>query len=220
VIRLLYRYFGSTYSLKTLFRDEQRKILTQILEATLDDITSTYQQLYENQAPLMRFLVDLQVPLPSSLLAAAELVTNRELRDLLRAATLDLERIHALLEQARLFGVQLDRAGLAFVLRTTLAESAEHFLDAPLELARLQELTGGVGLADSLPFDVDLWRVQNAYFQLPEAIVRAARERAATGDRMARRWIACVAILGKLLHVRVVGGEPPEEWLTDLDEDV
>jgi len=217
VIRLLDNYFDSTYSIKSLFRDEQRTILAEILETTLDDATTYYEQLYETHAALMRFLADLQAPLPRALQAAAEFVLNRALRRELAASSLDLERIHALLGDAQCFHVTLDGPGLAFALQSSLVNLAARFAARPNELELLQELTGAIGLADSLPFEVDLWRVQNIYFRLGEEHVSPVRVAAARGDRQARRWMACIAVLGSLLRVRIPGGEPAEEWLADLE---
>jgi hypothetical protein len=217
VIRLLDTHFGSTYSIKSLFRDEQRTILAEILETTLDDATTYYGHLYEGHAALMHFLADLQAPLPRALQAAAEFVLNHELRRALAADTLDLERIHVLLGEAQRFKVALDGPGLTFVLQSGLVNMAARFAAGPTELELLQELTGAVGLADSLPFEVDLWQVQNTYFKLADEHVQVMRSAAARGDRQARRWMACIAVLGSLLRVRIPGGEPAEEWLADLE---
>jgi hypothetical protein len=76
-IRLLDRYFeGMGYSLTSLFRDEQRRILDTILESTVADVEAIFGQLYETNAPLMRFLKDSGTPPPKALYAAAEVAVN------------------------------------------------------------------------------------------------------------------------------------------------
>ena len=53
LIRLMDRHFGeSYYSLKILFRDEQRKILQQVLVSTGQDIESHYRQISDQYTPL------------------------------------------------------------------------------------------------------------------------------------------------------------------------
>ena len=89
VIRAFDRGFGTdTYSLKSLFRDEQRNILSQILISTLDEAEAVYRQLYEHHAPLMRFLSDLKTPLPKAFRTTAEYALNSHLR---RAFSEDLD---------------------------------------------------------------------------------------------------------------------------------
>jgi hypothetical protein len=128
VIRLLDKHFGaSTYSLKSLFRDEQRKILDRILESSLADAEAVYRQLYRHHAPLMRFLADLAVPLPKAFRTAAEFVLNTDLRRAFRQEVPDIEQIRDLLEQVRLWRVELDAPGLAYQLRKMIDRLAEQF---------------------------------------------------------------------------------------------
>ena len=78
-IRILDKHFGEThYSLKNLFRDEQLKVLNQILATTRDDIYNTYHLLTDRYAPLTRFLNDIHVPPLNSLAPAMEFVLNAE----------------------------------------------------------------------------------------------------------------------------------------------
>ncbi|HLN85588.1 MAG TPA: DUF3536 domain-containing protein, partial [Candidatus Limnocylindrales bacterium] len=75
VIRLMDRRFGeSNYSLRSLFRDERRKLLERILATALGETESLYRQIYEQRAPLMRFLRSINIPLPKEFLSAAEFV--------------------------------------------------------------------------------------------------------------------------------------------------
>ena len=83
------RGFGTdTYSLKSLFRDEQRNTLSRILISTLEEAEAVYRQLYEHHAPLMRFLIDLKTPLPKAFQTTAEYALNSHLR---RAFPTDLD---------------------------------------------------------------------------------------------------------------------------------
>ncbi|HPC82594.1 MAG TPA: DUF3536 domain-containing protein [Thermoanaerobaculaceae bacterium] len=200
-LRAIDRHFDHTYSLKSLFRDDQRRILAQILDSTLDEAATAYRQVYEKQAPLMRFLSDLGMPLPQELQATAGFVLNAGLRQALRGDPLPLEHIQHLLAEARLFGVTLDGPGLAFVLRQTLHRLAARLAADPASFRPLQDLTAAVGLAATLPFEVDFWKVQNTFFDLPAAVVAAHREAASRGDLAAEEWLTCHGVLGELLHV-------------------
>jgi alpha-amylase/alpha-mannosidase (GH57 family) len=202
VLRLLDRYFELTYSLKSLIRDEQRRILATVLDSTLAETAQTYRKLYDSQAPLMRFLGDLKAPLPRVLKSTAEFVLNTELRHALAAEGLPLDRIHGLLDEARHFGIALDGEGLGFVLGRSLARLAVGLKANPRELKVLQALTGAVGIAVLLPFDVEVSLVQNAYFNLDPALVAASRTAAEEGDSAAQDWLTCHQVLGELLHVQ------------------
>jgi len=56
------KFANNTFSLRTLFRDEQRKIVDVILKESLATAAAAYRSIYENQAPLIRFLNGLGIP--------------------------------------------------------------------------------------------------------------------------------------------------------------
>src|SRR5581483_45072 len=100
-LRLLDKQFdGITFSLKSLFRDEQRKILGIIMDTTLAGISSSLRQIYEEHAPLMRFLSEFNAPMPRVLHMTAEFVVNSSLRRAFEEQDLDLDRIRTLLDVA------------------------------------------------------------------------------------------------------------------------
>ena len=84
MIRLLDEYFAETpLSIRSLFRDEQRRILNLLCNATLEEAESAFRQLHERYDPLMRFHARLGIPLPKVLHTAAEFDLNMQLRRLL-----------------------------------------------------------------------------------------------------------------------------------------
>ena len=65
IIRVFDEAFeNSTFSLRSLFRDEQRKVVNLILAESLTSSAAVYRSVYESQAPLIRFLDDLSIPVP------------------------------------------------------------------------------------------------------------------------------------------------------------
>jgi len=210
-VRTMDRHFGSSnYSLKTLFRDEQRKLLNLILEKTLDDAAAVYRQVYESHAPLMRFIGDLGAPLPRVLSMTADFVLNGSLRRLFREETPDAARARTLLDAARREGVPLDREGLSFELGRSLERLMRRFHDTPEEKDALVRLSDLVGLAGSLPFDVRLSRVQDLYWDLMR---RAWPSRLEAVDEESREWCRGFEALGTDLGFRLPGatGGPGED---------
>jgi hypothetical protein len=167
VFRVIERTFGEhTYSLKSLFRDEQRRILDQILTSTINDAESVYRQLYENHAPLMRFLTDLKTPFPRALEAAAHYALNSHLRHALAEDDLDAARIRNLLAEAHENKVELDTTTLEFTFRGTLERLAERVRETPEDTEAVDRLKTAVNLLRALPFQVNLWNVQNIAYDL------------------------------------------------------
>ena len=203
VIRLMDRRFGeSHYSVRSLFRDEQRKTLDLILSATLGEAETLYRQIYEHRAPMMRFLTALHIPLPKAFQSAAEIVLNGYLRRVFEQEEIDTERINGLLETAKVEGISLDNATLEFAFRKNIERMAERFAAEPTE-AHLRLLDTAAGLLRSLPFTVDLWKVQNVYYGMLKNVYPKMRENKERGDESAQALIRGFEALGQKLAVKV-----------------
>ncbi|WXJ82615.1 hypothetical protein MHLNE_19860 [Moorella humiferrea] len=203
VIRLIDQHFeGTTYTLRQLFRDKQRVVLDIILESTLAEVAEDYRRIYDVHAPLMRFLKDLNIPQPRALQAAAEFVLNTSLRQAFARDELDLDHIKALLNEAEMSGVSLDGEVLGYVLERNLKEMAEKLLAHPDDRTFIEHLNGVIGLVRSLPFEVNLWQVQNAYYRLVQSVYPAYREKGRRGNEEANTWLDLFNSLGDKLKVR------------------
>jgi hypothetical protein len=189
-IRSLDKHFGtSTYSLRSLFRDEQRKVLNEVMASSLQEIGRAHQQIYKYHVPLMRFLIELGAPLPKDYLATAELIINLHLRQASEAEEPDLEIISGFLEESRLFPIDIDCQTLEFALRQTLQRLASAFIQEPSVLARLMRLSDVVALAKSLPFAVNLWTVQNICYTLLHRVYPEQKRLAQQGDPDSQVWL-------------------------------
>jgi hypothetical protein len=192
-IRCLDEGFGGhMYSVKNLFRDEQRKVLTEALESTVEHSSSVCRQMYEEQAPLLRFLNDCGMPIPKELKATAEVALNGLLRQALASPELDLAVVQGLLEEIRIAQIPLDEAGLEITLRRNIEKGAEQFLEDPMNLPRLAKFRNQVAAALSLPFPLVLWQVQNRCYEILQRLY--------PGES---RWSAEFKELAGLLSLRV-----------------
>jgi alpha-amylase/alpha-mannosidase (GH57 family) len=204
VIRAFDRGFGlDTYSLKSLFRDEQRNILSDILISTLDEAEAVYRQLYEHHAPLMRFLADLKTPLPKAFRTTAEYALNSHLRRAFSADGLDIPKIRGLLEEARIGNVDLDSTTLEFTLRKTIERMGERLRDNPADTNDLRSLREAVELLGSLPFAVTLWAVQNVCYDLLQNTYPELLKQAGEGDADASAWVENFRTVAEKLSVRI-----------------
>jgi alpha-amylase/alpha-mannosidase (GH57 family) len=208
VIRLLHDHFGpSTWSLRALRRDAQRQIVPFILETTLATAETLYRQLYEPRIPLLPTLARLHMPVPKALQTAAEYVVSLDVQRAFEEEELDLMRCSTLLEDSRTAHLTLDAATLQPPISQALRRLVTRLAAAPSDLALLQTLTDTMRLVSTLPFSVELWKVQNVFYMLCHTAYPAFRQSAAQGDPQARLWIHHFRALGDLLAVRV---EPRE----------
>jgi (1->4)-alpha-D-glucan 1-alpha-D-glucosylmutase len=204
IIRLMDRGFGdSAYSLKSLFRDEQRKITKQVLHGAQLEAEHAYSRLYEQNLPTMRYLHAIGVPLPRTYQMAADFVIYKDLRWAVDEDEPKLQQIRALIRDAALWKVSLDTVGLAYRFSRTITRMAERLREHVTHLAHLQTLEETVELAKSLPFEVNLWRCQNVYFEIMSTGCRDVRARAENGDEEAQSWLGHFIALGEKLGIDV-----------------
>ncbi|MBM2805424.1 MAG: glycoside hydrolase family 57, partial [Deltaproteobacteria bacterium] len=203
VIRLMDRRFGaSNYSLRSLFRDERRQLVEWILAAALGETEILYRQIYQQRAPLMRFLKSIRIPLPKEFQSAAEFVVNKDLRRALEGEEINQERVKNLVQAAKLEGTALDTTTLEFAFRKNLDRLADQLGPTP-SLAALQKLNNAVTLLPQLPFSANLWKIQNIYYQLSKSFYPTLRADCQAGEPSQAAALACFEELSKQLNVKI-----------------
>jgi hypothetical protein len=203
VVRLLDQRFSKTYSLRSLFRDEQRRIVNTILSSTVAEAEAAYLQLYENHAALMRFIARLGTPVPREFTAAIEYAINGLLKRALSTEELDGDRIRSLLREAQSGNVPLDRTTLEFSLRKKIEEFSNRFASDPSSVEKLDEFRAALMIVKQMPFPVDLWAAQNHVYAIQSGLYQRTRRRAQRGDARAKTWVDGYLDLSELLSIRV-----------------
>jgi alpha-amylase/alpha-mannosidase (GH57 family) len=164
-------YFGAeTYSLKSLFRDERRRIVTQIIDSTLADIDKLYGDVYEHNVTLIGFLRELAMPLPPILRVSSEFVLNNAIGRCLTSEKIDFERLRLLMKTAAQTGIALDDS-VKLALREGLDRTMDCWSKDPFALQKLSELERLIPLFRAAPLKPGgLWQAQNTYYELMKEI--------------------------------------------------
>lgn len=201
VIRLLDAHFGETpIAIRSLFRDEQRRVLHELIEATLDEAESAFRQLHQRYDPLMRFYTRLRIPVPKVLQTAAEFDLNQQLRHLLEREIAPAE-MEALLREAKDENVTLDETTLK-AFRDAAERAADHFRERPEDLDRLQAFDTIVTVIREANLTIDLRRAQNRYYRL-RAKLRPVFDAAAETQPASRAWVTLFDELGEKLKLKI-----------------
>jgi alpha-amylase/alpha-mannosidase (GH57 family) len=204
LVRLIEKNFSSgTYTLRLLFRDEQRKILGIILEEATNEARALYRNFRDEHAHLIRFVTDLGVPLPRRFRLAVDFTLNSDLLDAFSVEDVDLNKSREILEEIRRTGVKPDAVTLEFALRRTIERLFTRFVADPMEPGLLPRLQETIELVLRLPFEVRLWDAQNTYYRLMRELASKVNERAEHGDAEARAWLDGFVKLGEKLKVKV-----------------
>jgi hypothetical protein len=204
IVQRINDHFGPlTYSLKSLFRDEQKMILDLILESTMQEIETLYRRIYEDHAPLMRYLKSSGMPQPEGLKMAAEFALNANLRRTFADETLPIDHAKALMVEAEEEGIHLDTATLEYALRKSMEQLAEQLAEDPSNLTVLNRLKEALDLLPSLPFQVNLWTIQNICYEVLQTSYKDMKQDAAREKKKAKGWIEPFSGLAERLSIMI-----------------
>ena len=134
---------------------------------------------------------------------AAELVLNADIHRSFQDDNLDLNRIEYLFKEAQLEGVSLDSTSLEYSFRKALERLAKRLAADPSDIGVLQGLEDATTLVSHLPFQVDLWRVQNICYEMLQTVYGEYQMRAQQGQEEARTWLRHFNTIAQNLIVRV-----------------
>jgi alpha-amylase/alpha-mannosidase (GH57 family) len=163
---------GDIFALKDLFNDERRKIGRLLLKDALERSRDHYRRIYEESRDVMRLLASMKIPAPESLKRATEYVLSQRLehacvelkQEALSEAQLS-EAAASVFRESESLGCKVDVSGLK--------EALEQIVYARLDAYRTHRDAGSaesaihfLRLAEQLGVGLDLWRLQNLFWEL------------------------------------------------------
>jgi hypothetical protein len=193
--RRLDRFFeGATFTLRSLFGAERQRALRRILAETIGGAEAQLALVYDENAPLMRYLVNHGLPVPDVFRIAGEQTLRRRVLENLEAESPNLHSLRGLLAEARQVEVELDTPAVAYVAGATLARLVDRVVAFPDHLELLETASRVAEVVTRMKSDVDLWHAQNQCWILlqhqlaawHEAGTPAAGRRASELVRLAR----------------------------------
>jgi alpha-amylase/alpha-mannosidase (GH57 family) len=204
VIRLMDKHFGmNNYSLWHLFKDEQRKVLDQILLSMLEGVEISFRKIIEKNYPIMNFLQRLQMPLPKPLTVAAEYIVNLDLKRLFENEDLNTEKLESLIHEVKRWSLEIEKETIGFAATSRINSIMKNFAEQAEEVAFIEKMENVLASLISLSATPALWAAQNTYFSIAKGLNRSMKERAEKGEDSARHWVERFQKLGERLHVKV-----------------
>ncbi len=203
VIRLIDTHFGThSYSIKDLFRDEQRHILNLIIAGTLQDFEEKFITLYENSKSLMRYLRETGMPVPNYFMTTAETALNLSLQKMFTSETVDADRLKEDVDEIKNWNVVVDSVALEFIIRRRVEGAMTALRDVPDSSPLMDEVLHLIQSLAALPIDVNLWQTQNIYWDMVQS---HTADILSDTDRVIDRisWSEEVGHLGQLLYFNI-----------------
>jgi alpha-amylase/alpha-mannosidase (GH57 family) len=205
LVRIMDKHFEThRFTLWHLFKDEQQKVLRDILRSSLDNIESTFRQILEQHHTFMNFLIELSSPLPKHFRVTAETVVNSDMRKVFEAeGDPDLEELQRLIQDAYRWDLRLDATELGYKACWKVDELMARLRQEPENVALLELIQTMLEMIHPLGLDLNTWRAQNIFFELARERHEQMRERAGRGEELAVRWEELFQKLADMLNVHV-----------------
>ncbi len=197
-IRALDRHFeGVSYSIRSLFKDEQRKVMREILRSTMEEVEASYGQVYEHHATLMDFFGEIGTPLPNVLRMTSEFVLNSRLRRAFdEEDPIPITELRGVLQTAQREKARLGANSLPFIISRRLKRIAEELPPDP-DVPTLNYLDDVIALVQEMPFDVDFSKLQDRCYRYLQTALPA---RVQAGDQA---WVEVFRSFAERLRLQV-----------------
>jgi alpha-amylase/alpha-mannosidase (GH57 family) len=203
-IRLIEKHFIEHHcSLWHLFRDEQRKILNQILDSALKEVDASLHQINERHYPIIQALRQLHVPLPKVFWVTVELMLNTDLIHTLEKEELDMDRLKRLVDEAKKWGLELDKTTLGFVAANKVNTLMGRFAGNPGDSSLTGEIVEIFKTLKPLELVINFWKAQNIFFSIGKEMYPGMEDRSSKGDKAAGQWITNFDELSNYLRIKI-----------------
>jgi len=204
-IRFIEKHFNTGhYSLWHLFKDEQIKVLYQILDSTLEEVEKSIRAINDCHYPIIQIIKQLRIPLPKVLSDTVLVMLNADLLQVLGQEMIDFERLQDLVDEVKEWSLNIDKKTLGFAVRRKIDFLMGKFLVKPDKVNLLEIVNELLRIVSSLSLDVDFWKAQNIYFSVGKKVYREMKHKAEKKNRSAKKWIECFDLLGEHLNARMV----------------
>jgi hypothetical protein len=203
--RAIDRHFpGSELSLAALLPGSRERVLGGVLGEAITAAEGELAAAYDQHAPLIRWLVAHELPVPEVLRSIAEATLRRRVLGNLRAAEPSFAQLRDHMAEATEVKVSLDTPEIALAASEGLRRLIDRVAasDGTLDVAVLESVARGAEVAARMRSAVDLWFAQNATWKLLDRLADL-RRRGGAGDDVAAVAAAHLERLARALRLAV-----------------
>jgi hypothetical protein len=204
VIMLLDKHFEShSYSFWHLFRDDQKKILDQVLEQTMRSLEHDFQQVYDNNYPLMAAIKNVGMQLPRPLQITVDYIVSARLLEALMAERVDVDTVLRLLKEVERMGVKLDKEAVDYAATIHVEEAMYQLEENPDDTEHMEYLSELLTVINGSKLEPEYWQAQNIAFRIRQATYDKHCQRKDEKDGKSTDWCAKFEALYENLNLKI-----------------
>ncbi|MBU1197051.1 DUF3536 domain-containing protein [Candidatus Micrarchaeota archaeon] len=200
---LIEKHFeAGRYSLRDLFRDEQRKTIDYILDSSVKNALVLYKKIFEDHYTLIRYVNDLGIHRLGPLQIAAEEVFQNELIQGLKAPDLDWNALEKTALEINRFSILTDWQPVRMEAEARLNNETARWAEDPLQVSRIETLLRLSVLYAHLPIEPDWRELQNQVFIIGKKYFEPKEKASKKGGVHAQQWANAFAQLSRQVGVK------------------
>jgi alpha-amylase/alpha-mannosidase (GH57 family) len=201
---IAHHFPGHELSLSSLLPGSRERVLGAVLGEALEAAEAELAGSYDRHAPLIRWLVAHDLPVPEVLHAIAEATLRRRVLGNLRTENASFPQLRDHISEAVDTKVSLDTPEIALAASEGLRRLIERIAapDGTLDVTALETIARAAEVAARMRSAVDLWFAQNATWRLLDRLPDL-RRRATAGDETSGQAAVNLERLARALRLAV-----------------
>jgi hypothetical protein len=204
VIGTMQQYFGhEKFSLWNLFKDEQRKVLDQIIRKDVVQAEEDFRSIYRRNYNIMSVMNDARLPIPQVLLNNLSNVINADLRHLFENGSLHLDRLNQLAADAVHWNVDLDKTSISFAASEKLYRLLRVLELSETGIREMQVMLVVFDVMAKLDIELDLVEFQNEYFHRGKLLLEEQHLLKFREQSNKMEWIRTYLEIGNRIGVKL-----------------
>jgi alpha-amylase/alpha-mannosidase (GH57 family) len=204
IILLMDKHFGAhSYSFWHLFKDDQKRIINQVLEHTSVAVENMLSQLYENNYLVIQAVKELSIPLPNPLKIPLDFVVNSKLKRILEHEIPDFHELNKIINEIQKLSVGLDTLTLNYISTLRITSLMEQLFEDPEDVELMKRIVELLKMLKRIPLTLDLWKSENICFLIRRIYYEGFSYRSERGDEKSQTWISLFKTLYENLNMKM-----------------
>ncbi len=200
------KFSRHSYTIWHLFKDEQRRLVYDLLKSTWDNAETSFRHIYEDNYSIMLMLRNMNMNLPKVLAAPAEFIINQDLFREIRDEDMNIDRLKELTDEAGRLSLQLDIETLRFEASAKINSLMETFESANIDwvnddIELLSTIERALKILKCIVPDMDLQLAQNILFTIGKEKYPQMKEKASQQNEEAAQWIRLFELVAEHLGI-------------------
>lgn len=203
VIGIMQTYFGAEkFSLWSLFKDEQRKVIQQIVKKDINQAEQSYKKIYNRNYDIMNVMKNAGIPVPQLFLNNLEMVINLEMKDFFRQEKSFTSKLEKLSNDAKKWEIKLDKEEIGFAASQKLLQVIEELRTKAFDLRYIASINRVLKVLENLEIKPDVWKSQNGFFYVSKKLMEAL-EKSELSMQQKNDYLNQLYKLGDYLRVKI-----------------